>query len=259
MVTKVGIAGLGAIGRAVLNALNEGIEGHSLVAVSEQNTVDDLNVPNAGFDELIETSDLVVECLPPVAAAELAQMTLSRDKDIIMISSCALLMFPEILEKQKASKSRIFVPSGALAGLDGVKALKSLGIESTTIASTKPPRGFQGAPFVVENDIDLENIHQKTRIFAGNALEAARGFPANVNVAATLSLAAHGPEQTQVEIWADPDARGNSHEITVNGTYSTITARIDNTPDPNNPKSSMLAAHSIIAALKDRNSALVVL
>lgn len=259
MVTKVGIAGVGAIGGTVFNALNKGMDGYDLVAVSEQNPGGEFSVPSVDFQALIESCDLVVECLPATAAAELAQMTLKRGKDIIMISSCALLMFPEILEQQKTSKSRILVPSGAIAGLDGMKSLRSLGIESATIASTKPPGGFKGAPFVVENDIDLDRIDKKTRIFEGNALEAALGFPANVNVAATLSLAAHGPEKTQVEIWADPEAAGNSHEITIKGTYSTITARIDNTPDPNNPKSSMLAAHSIIAALQDRNSALVVL
>ena len=90
-------------------------------------------------------------------------------------------------------------------------------------------------------------------------MEAAKGFPANVNVAATLSLAGIGAEQTRVEIWADPQAKGNSHEITVTGEFSTLHARIENRPDPANPKSSMLAAQSIVAVLRDMNNALVVL
>ena len=157
------------------------------------------------------------------------------------------------------STSRVLVPSGALAGLDGVKGLKELGIEKSVIASTKPPRGFEGAPYVDKMGINLAQIESKTRIFEGSALEAAKGFPANVNVAATLSLAGIGAEQTRVEIWADPQAKGNSHEITVTGEFSTLHARIENRPDPANPKSSMLAAQSIVAVLRDMNNALVVL
>src|SRR5690606_23512248 len=122
-------------------------------------------------------------------------MTFKRNKDLILISSCALLMFPEILEAHKRSRSRVFVPSGALAGIDGVRALKQIGIESSRIASTKKPSGFEGAPFIVQNQIDLAAITEKTRLFQGNAYEAAKSFPANVNVAATLSLAGIGPEK----------------------------------------------------------------
>lgn len=106
--------------------------------------------------------------------------------------------------------------------------------------------------------IDLTSITKMTRIFEGTALEAAKGFPANVNVAATLSLAGIGAEKTRVEIWADPDAKGNAHEFTVEGEFSTLTSRIVNMPDPANPKSSMLAAQSIVSVLEDLNSALVV-
>ena len=110
-----------------------------------------------------------------------------------------------------------------------------------------------------QNDTDLSAIHDPTRIFAGNALEAAAGFPANVNVAATLSLAGIGPERTQVEIWADPQAQGNTHAIEVTSEFSTFRASIENTPDPANPKSSMLTAKSIIRILRDQKDALVVL
>lgn len=93
-------------------------------------------------------------------------------------------------------------------------------------------------------------------IFSGNVLEAARAFPANVNVAASLALAGIGPELTQVEVWADPQATGNSHEIVVTGGGTTIRSKIENLPDPSNPKSSMQAGYSIVAALKKRKSTL---
>lgn len=255
----VGIAGLGAIGSAVGRALQNGIDGFDWVAASEHKTDIGFDVPLMDFDALAAQCDLIIECLPAAAVPSLAERVFHHGKDMIVISSCALLMFPEILEQHKQSQSRIFIPSGALAGLDGVRALKELGIRESKIASTKPPRGFAGAPYVVENGVDLNAITTKTRLFSGNALEAAKGFPANVNVAATLSLAGIGPDRTMVEIWADPAARGNAHEITVSGEYSTITARIENMPDPANPKSSALAAQSIVATLRNMGGALAVL
>ncbi len=260
MTQTIGIAGLGAIGSAVGRALQKGIDGLDWIAASDIRPNDEFAaIPLVDFDTLSARCDIIVECLPPKAVPELARAVLKENKTLVLISSCALLMYPEIKDIHETSTSRIIVPSGALLGLDGVKALKKLGIKKSIIASTKPPMGFSGAPYVDEMGIDLTQIEKRTRLFHGNALEASKGFPANVNVAATLSLAGIGPADTEVEIWADPDAKGNTHEITVSGEFSTINARIENAPDPANPKSSMLAAQSIVAALEDINNAVVVL
>lgn len=259
MTKKIGIAGIGAIGSVVAKALLENeIKCFELDCICDPTPIIEINRPHISFSELVTRVDLVVECLPAEIVPELAQIVLKANKDILFISSAALLVYPEILEWQKSSTSKIHVPSGALTGLDGVKAMKELGIKESKIATTKPPKGFGGAPHVLENDIDVEAITEKTRIFEGNALEASKGFPANINVAATLSLAGIGPQKTRVEIWADPQAKGNTHEITVKGEYSTMSAKIENMPDPKNPKSSVLAAKSIIATLKDFNAALIV-
>jgi aspartate dehydrogenase len=255
---KIGIAGTGAIGAAVARALIKGIEGCELVAVSDLKQNPEIKAPYVSFQELAKISDLVIEALPPGAVPALAEAVFKENKNLLLISSCALLMFPGIMELQRPSESRIIVPSGALAGLDGVSALKQMGIKSARIASTKPPRGYTGAPYVLEKNIDLNEIKTKVRLFKGNALEAAQGFPANVNVAATLSLAGIGPEKTQVEIWADPMAKGNSHEIKVVGEFSTIRAKVENTPDPANPKSSMLAAQSVVSILKKMSEPIAV-
>ncbi|MBX2833543.1 MAG: DUF108 domain-containing protein [Micavibrio sp.] len=259
----VGIAGTGALGSAVARALIKGIDGLTLTHLSDLIPSDEFSQPYVSFKELVNNCDIIVECLPPKAVPELAIKCIDAHKTLIMISGCALLMFPEILDTHSLSTGsemgRIIVPSGALAGIDGIKAVKELGIVSSKIASTKPPRGFFGAPYVDKMGIDLSKIVSKTRIFEGNAFEAAEGFPANVNVAATLSLAGIGPDKTRVEIWADPDAKGNMHEVTVEGTYSTLYSRIENMPDPENPKSSMLAAQSIVAALRDFNNSLIIL
>jgi aspartate dehydrogenase len=257
---KVGIAGMGAIGRAVARALVKGIDGFTLVAASDLHPSDEFKLPYVSLKELSKRCDLIIECLPPAAVPELARDVFTQQKNLVLISSCALLMFPEILDIHKSSTSRIFVPSGALAGMDGVKAMREMGIQKCKIASTKHPRGFSTAPFVVVHNVDLENIETKTKIFAGNALEAAKGFPANVNVAATLSIASGvGAENTHVEIWADPAAKGNAHEIYVETAYSQLQTRIENLPDPTNPKSSVLAAQSIVALLRNMNSTIALL
>lgn len=256
----VGIAGTGAIGRAVAKALLKGIPGYRLSALSDTKPSAEFSVPYVSFEDLAINCDLIIECLPPAAVPELVKHVFTNQKNLVLISSCALLMFPEILDIHKLSTSRIFVPSGALAGMDGVKAVREMGIAECKIASTKHPRGFSTAPYVIEHNINLENIETKTKIFEGHALDAAKGFPANVNVAATLSIASGlGPENTRVEIWADPDAKGNMHEIFARTDYSELNVKIENLPDPANPKSSILAAQSIVALLKNMNAAIALL
>lgn len=249
---KVGVAGIGAIGNAVCKALQDGsgITGYKLHAISDISDKPQWNVPNLDFGQLALECDLVIECLPPQIVPELTSHVLAANCDIVIISSCALLMFPEILEQSQSSRSRILVPSGALIGLDGVNALRELGIKSAKIVSTKPPLGFSTAPYILQNNIDLKSIDKPTMLFSGNALEASKGFPANVNVAATLSFAGIGAKNTFVEIWADPDTLFNSHEIIVESELSRMNAKVQNKPDPANPKTSVLAAQSIIAMLR---------
>lgn len=260
MSIKIGIAGLGAIGSAVARAVTDspGIGDLRLHAVSDPSPKTMATVQNVSFDTLAQECDLIIECLPAEIVPLLAEACLSQNKDIIFISSAALLLYPQIVENLKCSDSKAYLPSGALCGLDGVRAMKEMGIEEARIASTKPPKGFTGAPYIIEKQIDLAGITQKTRIFEGNAFEASKGFPANINVAATLSLAGVGATDTRVEIWADPNAVGNAHEITVRSQYSTINSRVENMPDPMNPKSSVLTAQSIVACLRNMNNALII-
>ncbi len=257
---KVGVAGVGAIGRAVCLAFSESSANHGLILhmIADQKPRPEFNVPQVDFPVLARECDLIVECLPASVVPALAAEVFKHGRDMIVISSAALLLYPEILEAQKNSGSRIIVPSGALAGLDGVKAMREMGIESARISSTKPPKGFDGAPYILEKNITLSAIEDRTLIFTGNAFAASKAFPANVNVAATLSLAGIGPEKTQVEVWADPAAISNIHEITVKTRFSTLTSRIENMPDPANPKSSVLAARSVIATLRDLNQSVVI-
>ncbi len=252
---KVGLAGCGALGSIIAKALIDGIDGYKLIGIADLDKPS-FDVPVMSFEELATECDIIIEALPPAAVPELAKEVLQQNKTLILLSACALLIHPEILEMQKASTGRIRVPSGALAGLDAVSALGCADIKGAKIATTKPPAGLKAAPFVTLNNIDLDHLSEKKRIFEGTALDAAKAFPANVNVAATLSLAGIGPERTRVEVWADPHAADNTHEITVTGPESTITSKIENVPDPSNPKSSMQAAYSVISLLKRRTAAI---
>ena len=255
----IGVAGVGAIGSAVCTALQDGINGLALCAISDPEPNITLPVPNVSFPQLVDMADIVIECLPPAIAPDLIHRTLDAGKNLIIISACALLSDPDILTRIRTFSGRVYVPSGALSGIDGVASLAQMGIKAARIKTTKKPQGYIGAPYIADNIIDLSAISQPERLFIGSAQEAALGFPANVNVAATLSLAGIGPENTQVEIWADPAINGNSHEIEVIGEHSTIRTQILNTPDPTNPKSSMLAAQSIIRTLRNLTEPLVVL
>lgn len=254
-VEKVGIAGIGALGSIVARALAHGMEGYCLHAVSNLAPVP-FNVPNVDFETLVRECDVIVECLPPAVAKDVAELVLANGKTMVMISSCALVLYPDLIEKAKAAKGRIIVPSGALSGLDAVSAMAVDTITESKIISTKPPKGFKNAPYIFEKNINLDEFQNRVMIFSGNVFEAAKAFPANVNVAASLALAGIGPEKTKVEVWADPNAEGNSHEIIVSGPGSTVRAKIENVPDPTNPKSSMQAGYSIIAALKKRKASL---
>lgn len=256
MIEKVGIAGVGALGTIVAKSFP--LDGYTLHAVSDvKDTFPDLQ--NVDFRTLADECDLVVECLPAATVPALAREVLERGKTLLLISSCALVLHPEIVGMAENGQGRIIVPSGALSGLDAVHALGQNKIENAKIISTKHPNGFRNAPYILEKKINLDEPKERFMVFRGNVLDAAKAFPANVNVAATLALAGIGAEATQVEVWADPGATGNTHEIFVTGGGTTIHSRIENLPDPSNPKSSMQAGYSIVSALKKRKSSLTLI
>jgi aspartate dehydrogenase len=141
------------------------------------------------------------------------------------------------------------VPTGALVGFDAVRAAAEGTIHSVNMVTRKPPAGLEGAPYLIENGISVAGVTEPLRVFAGSAREGARGFPANVNVAAALSLAGIGPDRTQLEIWADPTVTRNTHTITVDADSVRFSMTIENVPSAN-PRTGKLVALSVIAALR---------
>jgi aspartate dehydrogenase len=179
----------------------------------------------------------------------IAQPVLRAGKKLLVLSAGALLPRPELLELAKKHGGQIIVPTGALLGLDAVCAAAEGQIHSVQMTTRKPPNGLSGAPYLVENRIQVDDVREPLRVFSGSARDAAKGFPANVNVAVALSLAGIGPDRTRIDIWADPTVTRNTHRIQVDSDSARIDMTIENIPSEN-PKTGRITALSVIAALR---------
>jgi aspartate dehydrogenase len=260
---RIAIVGLGPIGRKVAQVLDDGIDGLTLSAVAVGNPdkhrdfLAGLRHPPAicAIDELVEVADLVIECAPSHLVEAIVGPFVSRGKTAIVLSAGALLRHDHLIALARRHGGQIVVPTGALIGLDAVTAAAEGTINSVRMVSRKPLRGFAGAPYVVENGIDIENLTEPTKIFEGPAREAATGFPANLNVAVALSLAGIGPDRTVLEVWADPAATRNQHRIEVDADSASFSMAIENIPS-DNPKTGRITALSVIAFLRKQRAAL---
>ena len=163
------------------------------------------------IEELADVADIVIECAPSKLIRSIVTPFVTSGKTAIVLSAGALLENEDLIELAKQNGGQIVVPTGALIGLDAVTAAAVGKIHSVRMVTRKPVQGLAGAPYIVENNIDIERITEPLKIFEGTAREAAKGFPANLNVAVALSLAGIGPDRTRLEIWADPTVTRNMH------------------------------------------------
>jgi aspartate dehydrogenase len=263
---SIAVGGFGAIGRVVARRLDQGIGGLTLAAVAARDVARAQSVmagfaravPVVPLAQLWEHADVVVECAPAAVLREIAEPALAHGRIVIVLSCGALLDNFDLVDLARRHGGRIVVPTGALLGLDAVVAAAESGIQSVTMVTRKPPDGLAGAPYLETNNIDITGLSEPKRIFSGTAREAARGFPANVNVAAALALAGIGPERTAVEIWADPNIIRNVHRIEVEAEAARLSMQIENVPSAENPRTGRLTPLSVIAALKKLSSPLAV-
>ncbi len=254
----VGIGGLGAIGLEVARALDKGIPGLELVAVSARdrdkaarNMADFAKpVPVIGLAELAGHAQIVVECAPAAVFAEVAEPAVEAGRTLVTVSCGALLDRMDLIERARATGARILIPTGALLGLDAVRAAAEGTIHSVRMVTRKPPGSLAGAPYLAERNIDLAGLTEPRKVFDGTAREGARGFPANVNVAAALSLAGIGPDETRLEIWADPAQTRNTHRIVVEAEAARFEMSIESVPSEENPRTGKLTPLSVIATLR---------
>jgi len=266
MAQRVAIAGFGAIGKVVAEHLDRGIDGLTLVAVAARDTARAAAamagfarpVPVLPLAQLGDEADIVIECAPAALLREIAEPALAHSRTVIVLSCGALLDNLDLVDLAGRSGGRIIVPTGALLGLDAVIAAAEGNISSVTMITRKPPRGLLGAPYLEANGIEVTGLTAPKRVFSGTARAAARGFPANVNVAAALALAGIGPDRTSVEIWADPTVTRNIHRIEVEAEAARLSMQIENVPSAENPRTGRLTALSVIAALKKLVSPLAI-
>lgn len=257
------VIGCGNIGSVLVKAVDEGVvENADVVGLydiypdkcrrlaSQLKRLRPAVVPT--FEQLLKLSpDVVVEAASQQAVREYGLRVLEAGSDLVVLSVGALMdreLLSKLMGMARRTRRHIYIPSGAIAGLDAIYALSLDKIESVKLVTRKPPKSLADAPYVKEKGVDLENLRQPTKIYEGPAGEAVKHFPANVNVAAALSLAAK--REATVEIVADPTINRNIHEIHVDSEASKITIVVENVPSPMNPRTSYLAALSAIALLK---------
>jgi aspartate dehydrogenase len=258
---KIGIVGCGAIGSSLAKAVATDFSDRAQLAglydIDVQKThklaslLVNQKLPVLNLESLMGKVNLVIEATRPEAAFEIAKKAIAAPCDVMVMSVGGLLEhYKELALLAKEHGSRVFIPSGAICGIDGLKAAACGKIKRVVLTTRKPPKAFLGVPYVLKQKINLEKITEDTVLFEGNAHFAVRSFPQNINVAATLAIAGVGPENTIVRIVASPHITQNIHEIEVESESGRIVTRTENLIHPDNPKTSYLAVLSAIATLK---------
>ena len=253
----VAVAGLGAIGLPLAQRLDAGVEGLRLIAVSAGDRAR-AEARVAGFREPppvvspaeLAAADIVVEAAPAAVFDAIAEPAIAAGRILVSASVGALLARMHLVERARAAGARIVVPTGAILGLDAVRAAAEGEVASITIETRKPPAGLEGAPYLVERGLSLAGIGSETLVFEGSAAEASAGFPANLNVGAALALAGIGPERTRVRIIADPAMTRNMHTIRVESEAARFVMTIEGVPSAENPRTGRLTPLSVLACLR---------
>ncbi len=251
------LIGWGAIGRLVIDRLGKEATMTALVrpgrAEAARAALPGEAVVVESLDALTVLPPLVVECGGHGAVREHGAAVLSRGAELVVVSTGALAD-PALFEALKAAAEqgggRLSLVSGAVGGIDALAAAREGGLSKVVYTGRKPPAGWRGT--AAEKVVDLDTISGPTEVYRGNAGEAARRFPQNANVAATIALAGLGLEATEATLIADPAATGNIHRIEAEGAFGRFSLEFSGKTLPSNPKTSMMAALSVVRAVRNR-------
>jgi aspartate dehydrogenase len=245
---KLGIIGCGAIGSDVALAVNHMPEIDTLYLFDKSLAASEKLVSRCSkatlahsIDDFLPHIDVVFEAASQEAVNQYAQVILEAGKDLVMMSIGSLFdadLLKRLEETARANHCHIYLPSGAVCGIDGIFAARMAQLDSVTLVTTKPPESLG------------IKVDRRTIIFEGNAREAVKQFPKNINVAACLSLAGLGFDKTRVQIVADPVSTRIDHRILAHGRFGRLRAEVENMPNPANPKSSYMASLSAIAIIR---------
>jgi aspartate dehydrogenase len=257
---RIGIVGCGAIGSRIAKSLKKELRKECrLTAVFDIDSdkakklaqvFHRPKIAKKTLDELIQNSDLIVEAINAKSTKDVLLKAIKARKHILAMSVGKLLTHQNILALAKRNKCDVLIPSGAIAGIDAIKSASLRHISSVTLTTRKPPAGLANNPYLKQKRLNLNKIKKETVVFDGSVKEAITHFPQNINVAATLALAAHVTSKLRIRILSSPKFKKNSHEIHVKGDFGELTSRTDNVVCPDNPKTSYLAVLSGIQTLK---------
>lgn len=251
---KIGIIGDGAIGRYVAAKLNERGLGPDVVLTRISDASDSPPISATYINSVSELPDditLMVDCAGHAALEEHGCSILKRDIDLITVSLGALadaVLADNLLQAAQSSGAKLHLASGAIGALDCLRAAKVGGLGDVIYVGRKPPHGWRGSP--AEKQIDLETLKTAATHFEGSARIAAMTYPKNANVAAAVAIAGTGFDSTKVKLVADPSISDNIHEIHASGSFGRFSFRIEGRALPDNPRSSALAAMSVISAIE---------
>lgn len=260
---RVGIIGGGTIARLLLEHIRRGEVGRTRVVAiagrsersSGRSLAREFRVPYVtGLKGLLaKKPDVVVEAASHEAVREYGETLLKKKVSLIVLSGGALCDDAVRARLERAagkSGALLHVPSGGIGGLDALKAACIAGVDEVTIAVTKPPAAWKGIEYVEKSGVDLDRLREPCTLYEGPAREGVPLFPANVNIAAVLSMAGVGFDRTRLKVVADPALVHNTHAITIRGKTGDISIKLENVPSPDNPKTAWLACYSALAALK---------
>lgn len=257
---RITIIGCGSIGSKLAKAADQMQEVKRIYLIDIRKEVaegvaagmDKAVVIDSVEDELYHC-DLVIEAATQDAAKQFLPMVVARGVDMMIMSVGSLVdddFRKMVFDRAKVSGAKIYIPTGALCGTDGLRCASVDEIESVELITTKGPKSLGDVKYLMDKGIDVDKIKDRTVIYTGPAREAVRIFPKNVNVAATVSLLGIGFDDTRVTVVLDPQIKSNSHDLKVKGKFGEMECHTYNVPEPDNPKTSHLASLSAISALK---------
>lgn len=258
---RIGIVGCGAIGGSLAKAIVSDFANQArLVSVYDIDRDKALSLArelntrlrvSSSLDSLIERASLVIEAAEAKSCLAIARRCLKKRRDIMILSVGGIVTHTNQLRNlAKKKQAKVYIPSGAICGIDALKAASQGRIKRIVLITRKNPRSFENSDYIKRKGVRLDKIKRDTLLFSGNAREAIRIFPQNINVAATLSIAGTGHKRTQVRIFASPRIKRNIHEIRIESDAGTISTRVENLVHPDNRKTSFLAVLSAIATLR---------
>lgn len=258
---RVGFIGCGAIGSRLAQSVSHDLKDscritglYDLLPQRIKKLASSLKLSSTlikkSIPDLVRSSDFVVEAIASSKTTDIIESVIRAKKSILIMSVGKVLSIPHIFKLAERNQTMVLIPSGAIGGLDVIKAINPKDISKITLTTRKPPSSLEQSDYLTKKRIFINRIKKETVLFDGGVRESVRLFPRNINVAAALALASRAQSKIRIRIITSPKFTLNSHEINVWGKFGHLAVRTDNLPCPDNPKTSYLAVLSAVQTLK---------